>query len=283
MTRDELEAIVRLELRAALAAPGRAPSAPSAPRAAIAAPAGAAAAATAAREAGPPDGGPATDDRGPEPLELVNVSAVRSASGAIRVAPGGVVTPLARDEAEKRGIALIEVERGAREERPPVGSAALGRPARAANPRRVAIACDHGGLALKRELVNFLRAQGYELLDLGTHDEGSVDYPDLAHALARAVADGEAARGVVIDGAGIGSAMVANKVPGVRAAHCHNLFETRNSREHNDANVLSLGGRVIGGELAKAMVALWLETPFGGGRHGRRVDKIKAVEASYLR
>ena len=101
--------------------------------------------------------------------------------------------------------------------------------------------------------------------------------------MARAVAGGEASRGIVIDGAGIGSSITANKVPGIRAAHCHNLFEVRNSREHNDANVLSLGGRVIGGELAKAMVTLWLETPFAGGRHAKRVDKIRAVEASYLR
>lgn len=147
----------------------------------------------------------------------------------------------------------------------------------------VAIGADHGGYALKEKLAFRLRETGRVVVDCGTDGPDSVDYPDFAHAVARAVAAGEVTWGIVVDGAGIGSAMVANKVPGVRAALCYDLSSARNSREHNHANVLTLGAGLIGDGLAWQIVQEWLSVEWGGGRHARRVDKITAVERSYLK
>jgi ribose 5-phosphate isomerase B len=144
--------------------------------------------------------------------------------------------------------------------------------------RRIAIAADHGGYLLKEQLKPILQKQGYQVDDCGTHSTDSVDYPDFAYAVAQKVSNGEAWRGIIIDGAGIGSCMVANKVPGVRAAMCYNLPTALNSREHNDANVLTLGAGMIDALLAQQIVLTWLNTTFGGGRHARRVDKIMAIE-----
>ncbi len=147
----------------------------------------------------------------------------------------------------------------------------------------VALGADHGGFALKETLKEFLAGLGYPVSDCGTHSADAVDYPDLAYAVARLVASGEAWRGIVVDGAGIGSAMAANKVPGVRAALCYDHATAVNSREHNDANVLTLGAGLIGANLAKQIVQTWLATPFGGGRHQRRVDKIVEIEKRFLK
>ncbi len=145
----------------------------------------------------------------------------------------------------------------------------------------VAVGADHGGYALKEKLAFKLREIGVEVIDCGTNGPDAVDYPDFAHAVARSVADGAAQCGIVVDGAGIGSAMVANKVPGVRAALCYDLSSARNSREHNHANVLTLGAGLIGDGLAWQIVQEWLSVEWGTGRHARRVDKITAVERSY--
>lgn len=147
----------------------------------------------------------------------------------------------------------------------------------------VAIGTDHGGYALKEKLAFKLRESGVDVLDCGTDGPDAVDYPDLAHAVARAVAEGEANVGIVIDGAGIGSAIAANKVPGVRAALCYDLSSARNSREHNHANVLTLGASLIGDGLAWQIVQEWLSVDWGPGRHARRVEKITELERSYLR
>ncbi len=144
--------------------------------------------------------------------------------------------------------------------------------------RRIAIAADHGGYALKENLKVWLEKQGYQVDDCGTHSPESVDYPDYAYAAAKKVSDGEAWRGIIIDGAGIGSCMVANKVPGVRAAMCYDHATALNSREHNNANVLTLGAGMIEPALARQIVLTWLNTKFGGGRHARRVDKIMDIE-----
>lgn len=143
----------------------------------------------------------------------------------------------------------------------------------------VAIGADHGGFALKEALKPYLAELGYEVIDCGTHSAESVDYPDLALAVAAKVALGEAWRGIIIDGAGIGSCMAANKVHGVRAAMCYDYATAVNSREHNNANVLSLGAGLIGPNLARQIVEIWLKTEFGGGRHARRVDKIMEIES----
>jgi ribose 5-phosphate isomerase B len=142
----------------------------------------------------------------------------------------------------------------------------------------VAIGCDHGGFSMKVNLAAYLKEKGYEVIDCGTHSTASVDYPDFALAVANQVKEGKAWRGIVIDGAGIGSCMAANKVPGVRAAMCYDHATAHNSREHNNANVLTLGAGLIGPSLAKQIVDTFLTTEFGGGRHARRVDKIMAIE-----
>lgn len=152
-------------------------------------------------------------------------------------------------------------------------------PASAADPvRKVALGSDHGGLGLKNILRGYLEDLGYAVRDFGTYTKEAVDYPDYAAAVARAVAAGEYDRGIVVDGAGIGSCMAANKVRGVRAAMCYDVKTAVNSREHNCANVLTLGGPLLETAAAKEIVKVWLETPFGGGRHQRRVDKIMALE-----
>ena len=147
-------------------------------------------------------------------------------------------------------------------------------PARA----RIAFGADHGGFALKASLVRYVRELGYEVEDVGTTSREPVDYPDFAVAVARQVASGACALGVVVDGAGLGSCMAANKVRGVRAATCHDEVTVRNSREHNNANVLALGSSVVNAGYARRLVRIWLETPFAGGRHTRRVDKIDALD-----
>lgn len=148
---------------------------------------------------------------------------------------------------------------------------------------RIAIGCDHAGFLLKEELKAYLQVLGHEVEDMGTHSLESVDYPDYARQVAEAVAQGKVERGIVICGTGIGSSIVANKVPGVRAALCHESYTARMSREHNDSNVLALGGRVLGVELAKEIVQVWLASEFQGGRHARRVEKIKTIEREMVR
>jgi ribose 5-phosphate isomerase B len=145
----------------------------------------------------------------------------------------------------------------------------------------IAIGADHGGYPLKERLAFRLREAGHDVIDCGTGSVESVDYPDYAHAVARKVADGQARCGIVVDGAGIGSAMVANKVPGVRAALCYDLSTARNSREHNHANVLTLGAGLVGDGLAWQIVQEWLDVAWGEGRHARRVEKINEIERRY--
>ena len=147
----------------------------------------------------------------------------------------------------------------------------------------VAIGADHGGYELKEALKSELKTLGFEVTDVGTNSKDAVDYPDFAHAVAQAVSSSKAWRGIMIDGAGIGSCIVANKVPGVRAGMAYDYSSAVNSREHNDTNVLTLGAGFIGVNLAKQIVKTWLTTEFSGGRHISRVDKIKSVEKKYLK
>ncbi|MGA8145307.1 MAG: ribose 5-phosphate isomerase B [Candidatus Acidiferrales bacterium] len=196
-----------------------------------------------------------------------------AACGEVSVPLDTIVTPLARDEAEARGIAIRF------EDPKPVGPEG----AASAPARVVAIGADHGGFDLKEELKGYLIAWGYSVLDQGTSSRDAVDYPDFAEAVANAVVRGDASRGIVIDSAGIGSSIAANKVPGARAALCYDRATARNSREHNDANILSLGARLIPAEVAREILAAWLETPFAGGRHQKRVDKIRAIEKRHLK
>ena len=151
------------------------------------------------------------------------------------------------------------------------------------NAETIAIGADHGGYELKQAISEHLRQQGLAIHDCGCVSTEAVDYPDFAHAVANLVGTGVCRWGIIVDGAGIGSCMVANKVPGVRAALCYDLSSARNSREHNHANVLTLGAGLIGMGLARQVVDEWLATPWGPDRHARRVAKINDIEQRYLR
>jgi ribose 5-phosphate isomerase B len=147
----------------------------------------------------------------------------------------------------------------------------------------LAIGSDHGGFLLKEKIIEFLETEGIDFRDFGTYDAQSVDYPDFALQVAQAVASGECDRGILCCGTGIGVSITANKVPGIRAALCGDTFSARASREHNDANILALGERVIGPGLAVDIVKVWLESEFSGGRHDRRLKKIAAIERGYTK
>ncbi|MCR4426400.1 MAG: ribose 5-phosphate isomerase B [Firmicutes bacterium] len=147
---------------------------------------------------------------------------------------------------------------------------------------KIVIASDHGGYPLKEELKKYIVDLGHEVSDYGTHNTDPVDYPDFAFLVAEAVARGACDRGIMVDGIGAASAIVANKVPGVRAASCSDTFTASMSRAHNDSNVLTLGARVVGGGLAREIVKVWLTTEFEGGRHMRRVSKVIDFERRYL-
>ena len=203
------------------------------------------------------------------------------ASGAtFEIGPNAVVTPLARQQAMERGIRIVE-RAGAPDSPQPAPRADLA--SRPSSAKQIALGADHGGFTLKENLKIGLIADGYAVIDCGTHSTESVDYPDYAYAVAKLVSDGQAWRGIVVDGAGIGSCMAANKVPGVRAAMCYDVSSASNAREHNDANVLTLGGGLIGANLARQIVHTFISTDFGGGRHGRRVNKIMGIERRFLK
>ena len=143
---------------------------------------------------------------------------------------------------------------------------------------RIALGSDHAGYLLKEDLKRFLIEEGHEVIDVGTDSEGSVDYPPFCAAAAREVVLGNADRALLFGGSGQGEQIAANKVHGIRAAVCHDLFTARLSREHNDANVLTMGGRVVAPALAREIVRVWLSTGFEGGRHARRVELISEIE-----
>jgi ribose 5-phosphate isomerase B len=143
---------------------------------------------------------------------------------------------------------------------------------------RIAIGADHAGFELKQRLIFVLRRLGHDVDDRGTHNDDAVDYPPICAEVARAVADGIADRGIVVGGSGQGEQMTANKIPGIRAALCNDLYTGRLSRAHNDANVLAIGGRIVAAPLAEEIVAVWLSTPFEGGRHQLRIDQIAEIE-----
>src|SRR5690349_2061946 len=190
------------------------------------------------------------------------------AAGDLRVPTGSIVTASAREVAAARGVRIVEL--------PEEEISALAPP-----DRTIAIGADHGGFRLKELLKPVIEGLGLQTRDVGVHEEKPADYPDLALKVAELVAAGTASRGVIIDGAGIGSSITANKVPGIRAALCYDKASARNSREHNDSNILTLGARLLTQTQAEDVLRTWLATPFGGGRHQARVDKIMQIERQY--
>ncbi|MFQ5707350.1 MAG: ribose 5-phosphate isomerase B [bacterium] len=203
------------------------------------------------------------------------IEAWQKGATQIFVAPNGLVTPAAQDAAKAHNITI------ARKVSDPSAVAETVVLPKNSTTGKIVLGSDHAGFELKEHLKSFMAEVGYEVEDVGTFSQDSVDYPDIALAVAQKVAQNHRCRGVIIDGAGVGSAMAANKVSGVRAATCHDVYTARNSRMHNDANVLTLGSRVLGIDVAKDILRVWLQTDFGGGRHKRRVDKIMAIEKTY--
>jgi ribose 5-phosphate isomerase B len=188
--------------------------------------------------------------------------------GDLRVAVGSIITSLAQEAANRRGVRILEL--------PAEQVSGVAPP-----EKSVAIGADHGGFRMKEVLKPVFIELGLDVRDVGVYEESPADYPDIAEKVAVLVAEGKTTRGVIVDGAGIGSAMAANKVPGVRAALCYDKASARNSREHNNANVLTLGGRLLTPTQAEEVLRTWLGTPFGGGRHGARIDKISQIERRY--
>jgi ribose 5-phosphate isomerase B len=236
---------------------------------------------TAGPESGPSAPGPGSRfvQIAPDTIETQNVTRDESAKNVIteddvrglengavlRIAEQARLTPLAADIVKDKSIEIVR------------------RPARRGSKasKIIAVGADHGGFQMKEELKGFLNELGHRVQDFGTDSEAAVDYPDFAHAVARAVANGTCDVGIVIDGAGVGSAMTANKVPGVRAAACYSVAVAKNSREHNGANVLSLGSKTISSKEMREIVAAWLATDLTEERHRKRVAKIDAVQKQY--
>jgi len=202
------------------------------------------------------------------------LDAKRKAERIVFYEEGTIITDAARDRAKQLNI-KIEMKKEMKRETSHSGPQ---NEAKAIASETIAIGSDHGGFGLKEVLKPFLTNLGYGVIDVGTNNEESCDYPDFAYAVAKMVSTGGASRGIMIDTVGIASAIVANKVVGIRAACCFDEFSARSSREHNNANMLTLGGKTLGVELAKSITKLWLETQFGGGRHQKRIDKIADIE-----
>jgi len=197
----------------------------------------------------------------------------RHGKSEIVVSDKTIITPAAADAAAARQIRFVT----------PAPEPHSNPPHKQLQQQRVILGADHGGFELKEFLKQHLETLGVHVADVGTHSRDSVDYPDFALAVAEKVASEPGTFGIIVDGAGVGSAIAANKVPGIRAATCNDVYTARNSRLHNDANILALGSRVIGVDVAKDIVDIWLESRFEGGRHQKRVDKIVAIETKYQR
>lgn len=212
---------------------------------------------------------PATVTRDESSKSVITEDDVRGLEpGAIlRIGESARLTPLAADIVNDKRIEIVR--RTSRH-----GSKAA---------KLIAVGADHGGFQMKEELKGFLNELGHHVQDFGTNSEAAVDYPDFAHAVARAVANGTSDVGIIIDGAGVGSAITANKVPGVRAAACYSVALARNSREHNGANVLSLGSKTINSKEMREIVTAWLATELTEDRHRKRVAKIDAIQKQYQR
>jgi ribose 5-phosphate isomerase B len=188
--------------------------------------------------------------------------------GELLVATGSIITASARETAAARGVRIVEVAEDQVSALAPA-------------EKTVALGADHGGFPMKEALRPVIESLGLTVRDVGVNSAQTADYPDIALKVAQLVAGGSAARGVIVDGAGIGSCIAANKVPGIRAALCYDKASARNSREHNDSNVLTLGGRLLTETQAEDVLRTWLATVFAGGRHGARVRKITDIEQQY--
>ena len=195
---------------------------------------------------------------------------IKSGANEILIENGSVLTPLAIDRIRNAGLKIIK---------DPLSVSIT-----TANSQiKIAIGADHTGVKLKKIISEILKQKGYDLFDVGTFTEDAVDYPDIAYSVANRVMIGEVDFGILIDATGIPSAITANKLPGIRAATCYNEYSARSSREHNNSNVLAIGARSIGEEVAKSIVEVWLNSKFLGDRHQKRLDKLSVIEEKYLK
>jgi ribose 5-phosphate isomerase B len=205
------------------------------------------------------------------------IALLKSGSKSLPVAKDDIITPLAWDRIKVSGIKIIKKEDAVKLDSSQHGAEAL------SLFKRAAIGSDHTGFKVKNEIITFLGEKSIEIADVGTFDENPCDYPDIAYSVASKVKAKEADFGIVIDATGIPSSIAANKVPGIRAAVCYNEFSARSAREHNNANIITLGARSLGIETIKSILNVWLETNFGGGRHQNRLNKIAAIEEEFLK
>jgi ribose 5-phosphate isomerase B len=213
------------------------------------------------------------------------VDAVQHGTTVLIIHSNSIITAAAKDEAQKHGI-KFSIQTQSTKISPASNQKTISETSSQTthkNTMTIALGSDHGGFSMKETLKIFLTEQGSRIIDVGTDSEQPCDYPDFAYAVASLVSSGKAERGIMIDSVGVASAIVANKVPGVRAVPCYSEFVARSSREHNNANVLTLGSKVLGIEMVKSIVTLWLDTPFTGGRHLPRVNKISDVEKRFLK
>ena len=193
-------------------------------------------------------------------------------SKTILISSDDILTPSARDKIKELGLTIVDKEEAER-----LGEQTLVNP-KTGKLNKIVLGSDHTGFRTKNMLTKLLTEKGFQIIDVGTYDEKSCDYPDFAFAAASKVQAGEADFGIVIDATGIPSAITANKLTGIRAATCYNEFSARSAREHNDANVLVLGARALGEETIKSILEVWLTTKFAAGRHQKRLDKISGIE-----
>lgn len=198
---------------------------------------------------------------------------------SIKIEVGTIVTLAAKDRAKSLNIEIVQVSERSSPEIVKVSDSKKSQKTRGV----IAVGSDHGGYQMKEQLKPFIEELGFIIKDIGTYSEEACDYPDFAFAVAKLVSSGDADKGIMIDAVGVASAMVANKLPGIRAAACQSEFAAQSSREHNDANVLTLGGRLIGSELVKNIVKIWLTTEYSSGRHQKRVDKISEIDLKFRR
>jgi len=213
------------------------------------------------------------------------IEAARHGTNVLMIQINSIITAAAKDEAQNRNIKFsIQTQSAilapASDQKPIYETSSQ---LSHENTMTIALGSDHGGFSMKEVLKIFLTEQGNQIIDVGTDSDQPCDYPDFAYAVASLVASNKAERGILIDSVGVASAIVANKVPGVRAVPCYDEFVARSSREHNNANILTLGSKVLGIEVVKSIVKLWLDTPFAGGRHLPRVNKITDVEKRFLK
>lgn len=213
------------------------------------------------------------------------LDAVKKGTNIITIEPGSIITAAAADAAQKYHIEFSTRTKKNESIKSIITHSSETPDSTGINVKAMTIAMgsDHGGFLVKEMLKVFLGAQGHIVIDVGTDSEKACDYPDFAYAVASLVSTGKVESGIMIDSVGVGSAIVANKLPGVRAVSCNSEFCARSSREHNDANLLTLGGKIAGIELIKSIVKIWLGTQFAGGRHLPRVDKIHDIEKRFLK